>query len=59
MPEFSTFIRDFGIVPTIISVGIIALIVFSIVKGGSKGKGGGSKNSGGGSSAPPPTTSAD
>ena len=51
MPDFSTIFRDLGAGPTIIGVGIIALIVFSILKGGS-GKGNGSSKSNGGGNTP-------
>ena len=59
MPEISTMFRDLGTAPTIIGFIIIAVIIFSLLKGG-KGKGnGGSSNTGNGSSSsstptPPP-----
>lgn len=59
MPEISTMFRDLGTAPTIIGFIIIAVIIFSLLKGG-KGKGnGGSSSTGNGSSSsstptPPP-----
>lgn len=55
MPEISTMFRDLGTAPTIIGFIIIAVIIFSLLKGG-KGKGkGGSSNTGNGSSSSTPT----
>lgn len=48
-------INNVGVPGLICTVGIIALIVYSIIKGG-KGNGGGSSSKGG--STPPPTTGA-
>ena len=60
MPEISTMFRDLGTAPTIIGFIILAVIIFSLLKGGKgKGKGGGSSSTGNGSSSsstptPPP-----
>lgn len=59
MPDVSTLIRDYGLVPTIIVVAILALAIYSIFKGGTKG--GSGKSSGGSGTTPhntnpPPTT---
>ena len=55
MPEISTMFRDLGTAPTIIGFIIIAVIIFSLLKGGNgKGKGG-SSNTGNGSSSSTPT----
>lgn len=51
MPDLSTIFRDLGTVPTLVGLAFIALLVYSIAKGGSKDSGNGSK--GGGSSTPP------
>ena len=55
MPDFSTMIRDLGWGPTIAGAAIIALIVYSIFKGGKGGGGsnGGSSSSGGSAPTPP------
>lgn len=51
MPDFSTLLRDFGTGKTIIMVGVIALFIYAVTKGGSSNsKGGGSSNT---PSAPP------
>lgn len=53
MPEISTIFRDYGNVPTIIAIGFIALIIYSIMKGGKNSKGGNGTGSGSSNSAPP------
>lgn len=44
MPDFSTLFRDFGTGKTVIMLGVIALFIYSVTKGGSN-KSGGSSNS--------------
>lgn len=51
MPDLSTIFRDFGTVPTLVCIGVFALLGYSILKGGSKG--GNNKKGGSGNSAPP------
>ena len=52
MPDFSTVFRDLGTVPTIICIGFVVLIGYSIIKGGSgSGKNGGSSSSNSSSSS--------
>ena len=56
MPEISTMFRDLGTAPTIIGFIIIAVIIFSLLKGGKgKGKGGSSTGNGSSSSSSTPT----
>ena len=56
MPDFSTVLRDFGTVPTIICAAFIVLIVYSIIKGGGgKGKGNGKSSGTGGTTPSNPT----
>lgn len=58
MLDFSTMIRDLGVGPTIIGAVILALLIYSLISGGGKGKGGqggtGSAPRPGGKSTPPP-----
>jgi len=57
MPEFSTLFRDLGTGQTIIGIAIIALIGYSIIKGGKgKGKGKGGSNSGNTTPPTPPAS---
>ena len=61
MPDIGQLINSLGIVPFMIGVAVLALLVYSILKGGSNGSqggsgGGGSK--GGKPSSQPPSTSA-
>lgn len=56
MIDITSLVRDLGAVPLAIGIGVVALLVYSIVKGGKGGKSGGSgsSSSGGGSTTPPP-----
>ena len=40
MPDLSTIFRDFGTVPTLVCIGVFALLGYSILKGGNNKKGG-------------------
>jgi len=56
MIDITSLVRDLGAGPLAIGIGVVALLVYSIVKGGKGGKSGGSgsSSSGGGSTTPPP-----
>lgn len=53
MPDFSTLLRDFGTGKTIIMVGVIALFIYAVTKGGSSNSKGGNSSSGSSSSNTP------
>ena len=57
MIDITSLVRDLGAAPLAIGIGVVALLVYSIIKGGKSG-GSGSSSSGssssGGSTTPPP-----
>ncbi len=52
MEVINQLIANFGVGGTVVGAGIIALLIYSIMKGG--GSGSGSSNSGSSASTPPP-----
>ncbi len=54
MIDLTSLVRDLGAVPLAFGIGVVALLVYSLLKGGKGGSSGNSSN--GGSTTPPPTT---
>lgn len=55
MIDLTSLVRDLGPAQLAIGIGVVALLVYSIAKGGKGGKSGGSgSSSSGGSTTPPP-----